>query len=532
MRRREVTQFDARSMIASRFSIHLPPENHGTLIQWGQRFLSHYFQQPPSVMHRWIADKLDTNLLKRGTKIAVVGPRGGAKSTLASLTYPLKQAIEGREPSILIISDTADQALEHLRAIKSELEWNEELEETYPNAFGEGPIWRENFIQLRNGCVIRAYGTGSKIRGRRQRQHRPTLIILDDPENDQHTISQLRRERTRSWFRRTLINMGDDNTNFLVLGTAIHRDCLVVGLHRTPGWLTRRIGTTPSPFKAIEKWPANMDLWAQWGSIYLDIDKPDYATTAEKFYRKNKRAMDAGAELLWPERESLYSLMTKRAEIGDQAFESEKQSNPINPETCEWPEEYFDHEKMYFDEWPKNLEIRVMSLDPSKGKSDKRGDYSAIAKIGIDSRGVVYAEVNMARRPTDKVVSDSLEEYRRFRPSAMAVETNQYQELLVEDMQTEAQARDININIHPLVNTVNKRVRIRRMSPLLASRRIRFKANHEGTNKCVQQLREFPNADYDDGPDALEMACRIGFAALEADVPVDDLGDTLEVDYG
>lgn len=57
-------------------------------------------------------------------------------------------------------------------------------------------------------------------------------------------------------------------------------------------------------------------------------------------------------------------------------------------------------------------------------------------------------------------------------------------------------------------NKVSKDVRIRRLGPNLSNKIFRFKANHEGTRLLVNQLREFPMAKYDDGPDALEMALR------------------------
>ena len=64
----------------------------------------------------------------------------------------------------------------------------------------------------------------------------------------------------------------------------------------------------------------------------------------------------------------------------------------------------------------------------------------------------------------------------------------------------------------PLVkidNRVNKHVRIRRLAPYLSRGNIRFRGDSPGTDLLVQQLREFPEGDHDDGPDALEMALRV-----------------------
>lgn len=63
-------------------------------------------------------------------------------------------------------------------------------------------------------------------------------------------------------------------------------------------------------------------------------------------------------------------------------------------------------------------------------------------------------------------------------------------------------------------NTVSKIVRIRRLTTLLAQGAFRFKSNSRGAKRLVHQLRDFPNGDHDDGPDALEMALRLALGLL------------------
>jgi predicted phage terminase large subunit-like protein len=69
--------------------------------------------------------------------------------------------------------------------------------------------------------------------------------------------------------------------------------------------------------------------------------------------------------------------------------------------------------------------------------------------------------------------------------------------------------RGVAIPIYYITNTVNKIVRIRTLTPLLAQHRLKFKRDSRGTRLLVEQLRDFPNGDHDDGPDALEMALRL-----------------------
>src|SRR6201999_2123845 len=106
------------------------------------------------------------------------------------------------------------------------------------------------------------------------------------------------------------------------------------------------------------------------------------ADKAREFYEANRAAMDAGAVVLWPAEEDLYTLMKMRVESGRTAFEREKQGSPVDPDLCEWPELYFD-DTLWFDEWPEGLVIRTIALDPSKGRESGRGDYSAYVLVGI-----------------------------------------------------------------------------------------------------------------------------------------------------
>lgn len=150
------------------------------LLAWGCRYLPQHFRRPPSKMHLWLAERFEQMRGDRGVKLNVLGPRGGAKSTLSSLAFPLRAALEGWEPYIWIVSDTRHQARAHLENIKVELAENRLLLEDYPESAGRGPVWRTDAIVLRNGTAIEAFGTGQRIRGRRRRAHRPSLIICDD----------------------------------------------------------------------------------------------------------------------------------------------------------------------------------------------------------------------------------------------------------------------------------------------------------------------------------------------------------------
>ena len=485
------------------------------LLAWSQHYLPHHFRLPPSNMHRWLGEQLDRAKDARGAKLNLIGPRGSAKSTVASLAYALRCAVEESDSYIWIISDTKHQAAVHLDNVRIELEENKLLKRHYPEALREPPKSRGNILRLDNGVVIEAYGTGQRIRGKRRREHRPTLIVCDDLQNDDHIRSSWQRERSREWFQGTLLKAGTKRTNIVNLATALHRDALALELDRTPGW-------NSAVFKAIERWPTNMTLWHAWEQIYSNLEDPNRLASSRTFYEEHQTQMHEGAELLWSEEEDLYTLMRMRVEGGRVAFEREKQGSPFDPSLCEWPEDYFD-DPLWFDEWPGNLQVRVITLDPSKGRDARRGDYSAYVTLGVGQDGVLYVEADLARRATPQIVADGVELVRQFRPDAFGVEANQFQELLGEHFVAEFQKQKLT-QVRPWLidNQVNKRVRIRRLGPLLAGKRMRFKASSPGTKQLVEQLKEFPIGDHDDGPDALEMAVRLAADMLGTPAPGDE----------
>jgi hypothetical protein len=213
---------------------------------------------------------------QRGTKLCIIAPRGSAKSTWASYAYPLYCGKYQLERYTILISDTGRQATAHLRNIKRT------VEKQWPQLIGR--TWRKDYIELANGCLIEALGTGGRIRGARAGEQRPSLIIVDDPQNKDHIYSALQRERTMDWFNADVMNAGDGSTNFMVLGTVLHRDCLVLELSRRAGWEHKT-------FRAIGKWPQRMDLWAAWQLIFQDYADPEREAKAWAFYQANRDAM-------------------------------------------------------------------------------------------------------------------------------------------------------------------------------------------------------------------------------------------------
>ena len=90
---------------------------------------------------------------------------------------------------------------------------------------------------------------------------------------------------------------------------------------------------------------------------------------------------------------------------------------------------------------------------------------------------------------------------------SLAVENNDGMGLVVDEFERQIMGRKMLVPLDSVRNVLPKVVRIRRLGTYFGRSQMRFR-NTPGTRLLVEQLREFPKAEHDDGPDALELAVR------------------------
>ena len=206
-------------------------------------------------------------------------PRGEAKSTLVTQLFTLWCVITERKRYPIIGMDASEQAEVMLDAIKAELEVNPRLSNDFPEACGQGRVWRSNVILTANGAKIEATGSGKRIRGRRHGAYRPDLFIGDDLENDENVASPAQRQKLMNWITKAVLKLGEAGAKFdvIIIGTILHYDSVLARLINNPMWTGRK-------FRALIKWPDNMALWDQWEELLLNVGKQ----AARGFYEAHK----------------------------------------------------------------------------------------------------------------------------------------------------------------------------------------------------------------------------------------------------
>jgi len=455
---------------------------------------------------------LEAALKPRGRKFAIAAPRGFGKSTLVTLAYVLYGICYAQEQFIVLLSATASQAMQFLENVKKELTDNHKLLTDFPELAGLRPSpWTRAELETPTHIRLLALGAGQHIRGRKFGRFRPTLVIADDLENAENTFSLESREHLRDWFTRSILKVGTDGTNYLLLGTLYHPYCLLaeyVDSNAHPEW-TKRV------YKAIVSWPQRADLWSQWTRLYNGQETWEEASgppAAKAFYTANQPAMEEGVELLWPERWSFYRLR-EQYEDDPISFNSELQNEPVNPRDC-----LFDvSEFTYWDDQYVSKEALLRALgeeaefygacDPSLGYT-LRGDFTAIVILARDrrTRSMYVVEADLQRASPTQTIEAIFAYYQRYRVERLAIETNQFQELLAQEVERRGRELGQYPPIERVKHSTEAKVRrIQSLHPWLKNGAVQMCRKH---TLLLEQLRFFPKGKHDDGPDALEMAVR------------------------
>lgn len=427
-------------------------------------------------------------------------PRGEAKSTYETQLGSLWCIATGRKHMIGLFMNTEEQAAEMLESIKAELDTNPRLAMDFPEACGQGRVWQATTAITANNIKIRIGGTGKKIRGMKHGPHRPDLIFLDDLENDENVRDKNQRDKVESFVLKAVLGLAGPGGGMDVfyVGTSLHYDATINRISRKPGW-RRRV------FKSIMQWPDNMALWEKWEGIYTaacDDDESKEAAESEAlaFYQANRAAMDAGALVSWPEVRPLYRLMCMRATDHD-AFNQEQQNEAGNDDTAPFRVLQFWVDR-------RNDWIFFGAIDPSLGKQGKSRDPSALLVGGLNRETMILdvVEADIGRRVPDLIISRAIDLQAEYNCVAWAVETVQFQAFLFSELVKRSALRGIAFPAVPVIPSTDKNLRIISMQPHVANGLIRL---HRSQSVLIEQLKFWPEADHDDGPDALEMLWKI-----------------------
>ncbi len=490
-------------------------------------YFPHYHRTEDAAFHMGLAATLNRISTVRNSKLAIAAPRGSAKSTIISLEYAVYSICYNLEKCIILISSTAERASESLSTIKREMETNDRLIKDFPEVCElrvkpEPRRWSKGEIITKNDIMVTALSVGQNIRGKRNSQHRPSLIILDDIEGNEMVQQEDSRYKLQDWFEKSVLKAGDNGTNFIFAGTIHHYGSLLAQYtdrQLTPGWES-------CIYRSIIHWSEAAAEWQEWANIFCR--RKDFGGLlgpegSRAYFETYRDKMLAGTEVLWPQNKSYYDLMVLRQEGGEASFDSEMQNEPVNPRECLfkveefhfWDDKFKDEEALLASIPHKQLFI---SCDPSMGKSTTHGDFSAIITGVKDIRNkIVYLlDADMSRRQPENLI-DTIVSYMKIRKvDKLIFESNNFQHLLLEEIQKRAREKNIHFTTEAIENRKDKIGRIHALEPFLKTGQIQLRRTQVD---LIHQFKYFPKGRHDDGPDAVEMlyqtaADYVDFAAV------------------
>jgi predicted phage terminase large subunit-like protein len=220
-------------------------------------------------------------------------------------------------------------------------------------------------------------------------------------------------------------------------------------------------------------------------------------------------------EALWPRHKSQATLEEERR-LDKAIFAALDQQDPSEAGGTDWPPHLFRDVFVPPERFPVKFDARIVAVDPAKGKSSKTGDFTAMVFVGFADR-LVWVDAVLERIPLEQLTGRLITFCSEWKPDALGIEAEQFQEFLLHDLERETQGR-FGLQWSPvpmLSGGIKKEVRIRRLNSLIVDRKLRFLDRPEaGCRLLVEQLMDFPTGEHDDGPDALEMAVRLAGEVL------------------
>lgn len=442
----------------------------------------------PNWHHQVLCDRLDA--FRRGdiTRLLVFLPPQHGKSELVSRRLPGQFLGDNPDLRIIAASYTSDLASAMNRDVQRVMDSAE-----YRRLFPATRLWGKNVRSDAHGAYLRnsemfeivgrrgyykSAGVGGGITGRPM-----DVGIIDDPiKGREQADSPAYRDKAWGWYNGDFLSRAHGGTRILITCTRWHEDDLAGRLLK------------------LQEDDPKADRW--------EVLCLPAICDAPGLHPYDPRA---AGEALWPAMHPLEVLEAKRA-ASPYDWASLYMQRPRAQGMVEWPDEFFGPH-IWFDEWPPDLVKRAMSLDPSKGKQDKSGDYSAFVYGGVDRQLCLWVDADLDNtRPveplegqlTRSIQEDGIAIYQAWRPDGFVIETNGFQHMVANCFARESQRRHLGLKLYAVCNTDPKAQRIRTLGTYLAQRRLRVRKT-PGGRMLVQQLKDFPTGDKVDGPDALKM---------------------------
>jgi phage terminase large subunit-like protein len=362
-------------------------------------------------------------------RLLVLAPRDHGK-TEAAITYAVRAIVLNRNVRILWICESAAQAEKRMRRVKALLR-SERIVEDWASdpARGCTPLesedapWTQVQVYVPRTLesvdpTLTAIGSGGAVTGAHF-----DLVLADDLESDATVYTASQRDKTKRWFRATVLPMLTRGGLIVTIGTRKHYGDLYGDIIADPSW-----AVLEDP--AVIKFPTSHKF------VTREVDGREVITGVE---------VEGEHEVLWKEERPLEYLLRERRSMGAQLFAREFQ-NQVQDDSAaafryEWLEaakERGKHLSLYDVPDVKGLEIVQgwdFSLVSSAQAAEARDtDFTVGTTWGRDPATGDHYLLGLFRKrglQASQLRDAVVDEFNRWRGRvrAVAVERNAFGEL-------------------------------------------------------------------------------------------------------
>jgi len=441
------------------------------MLLFGRMVMPNMFSSESPRFHYDITEELH----KDEKQINIIAPRGHAKSSIVAGVYPLYHLMFDKGPKVIVlVSRTQGHATKLLGTIKDVLDYSQEFRHFFGYwGMQSARKWSNAEIELKDGSVIICKGTGQQIRGIKHGNQRPTLLILDDPEDENNTKTAEAMETNLRWLLQSGVPSLDPIVGRVcVIGTPQHERCLVETLKDMKGWVNMHFAPDLENGKALwdQVWPAD--------KLIQKKEELESINRVSVFYREYLCQITGDEENLFrAEHIQYYEGYTETDEQGL----SNLILTTVNGEEVN--------------------EIRPVNIftgvDPAS--STKRGaDFSVIFNIAVDYDGNRFVLPYYRKRATPLDLADSIiTNFKVNRSAKTRIESVGYQEMLRQYIKEKS--ADEGLFIPGLEIKENPRTsksyRLESLQPLFAQGNVFIQKNQQA---LLDELLLYPRGKHDD----------------------------------
>lgn len=506
---------------------------HGLAYQLGQislEFFCLYFLQdiylpkednaaaPMANVHRELWNDIQESIIGDGPEqLGRVLPRGTGKSAFGTLGPTCWSVAYKHKTYVLICSDIGSTAEKFIKDIKDNMIENSYIESAFGKLLDDKNrdfICNATQLEFTNKTFVEAISSTSPMRGRKYKNVRPDLIILDDYQSEDDCRTEEAREKKWKKYsddvkfakQRPIKRDGKvikKGTVLMAWGTQQHKECFYSRLIKAPTWTFKK--EKGVLVDSVDEY-FNSGLWLEFRNILNNFKNENRLYDAKEFYYGHQKEMQF--KTLWSEFWDCLELALdyfenpnsfKQEVQGDVDAIGEKWFKRVNTE----PRNIIESHEF----------IKTMIIVDPASSGGKKNDYSAflVGSEGTNkckyARKAELAKIN-ARNEFDKYIDHIIELLLEYTDAThVSIEKNTFNGADANQLEKKIREHDIlkyrNITIINEMQRRNKDDKISTIVPYVNNGTFIFA---EEDSDFINQLMEFAGQKFTVHDDAADVS--------------------------